>query len=83
MDIMTKDGWKALSPKAISPAGHVPTMLEAMGIDAKYDGVKAMVDYANGSGRGMYFTYKPNGTFFQSKGAKHPLAGMYAEETDD
>ena len=65
MHIMTKDGWKALSPKAISPARHVPTMLEAMGIDKNYNGARAMADYANGSGHGYYFHYNADGT--QSK----------------
>jgi hypothetical protein len=83
MWIMTKDGWKQLSPKAYAKPIHVPTMLERMGIDGKYDGVKGMADYANGPRRGVYFTYKANGVNFQSKGAKHPLVGMYAEESED
>jgi hypothetical protein len=83
MHIMTKDGWKALSPRVIAPTIHVPSMLEIMGITQDYDGVKVMAEYASGSGRGLYFTYKANGVNYQSKGAKHPLRGMYAETTDD
>jgi len=77
MHIMTKDGWKAISPRVITPALHTPTMLEAMGIDHKYDGVKAMAEYANTFGNGMYFTYQPDGKCFQSKPAIHPLRGMF------
>jgi hypothetical protein len=77
MHIMTKDGWKQLSPQAITPAGHTPSLLEREGIDAKYDGVKAMAAYASAFGNGVYFTYQPNGVCYQSKPAIHPLRGMF------
>ena len=76
MHIMTKDGWKLLHRPA-TPETHVPTILEAMGIDLNYSGLKAMADYANAFGNGCYFTYKADGTSYQSKPAIHPLPGMF------
>lgn len=77
MHIMTKDGWKQLSPKVFSLPGHTPSMLEREGITDKYDGVKAMSAYANTFGNGVYFTYRDDGTSYQSKAAIHPLRGMF------
>lgn len=77
MHIMTKDGWKQLSPRTYALPIHVPSMLEQMGIDDKYNGVKAMSAYCEMFGNGVYFTYKPDGTSFQSKAAIHPLEGMF------
>lgn len=62
MHIMTKDGWKAFTPKASNKPIHVPTMLEAIGIDMSYNGLKAFADYANGPGHGYYYTYHADGT---------------------
>lgn len=62
MHIITKDGWRALTPKAFSPAIHTPTMLEAIGITQSYNGAKAMAAYANDSGHGYYFQYNADGT---------------------
>lgn len=83
MHIMTKDGWKALSPRVCSASIHVPSLLEVIGIDLSYNAVKAMADYCNSPGRGVYFTYKANGECFQSRGAINPLHGMYHETQDD
>lgn len=77
MYIMTQDGWKLLVPRACVLPGHTPTMLEREGITTDYDGVKAMVAYANTFGRGMYFTYRVDEPPYQSKPAIHPLPGMY------
>lgn len=64
MWIMTANGWKQLSPRVFTPAVHVPSMLEVMGIDSRYDGAKAMADYCNGSGHGYYFHYNADGTSY-------------------
>lgn len=77
MHIMTKNGWKQLSPRNYTLPGHTPSMLEREGIDMKYNGVKAMADYANKFGNGVYFTYNADGTSYQSKPAIHPLEGMF------
>lgn len=79
MHIMTKDGWKQLSPREFALPGHTPTLLERMGITPQYDPHKAMVDYCNGKGIGVYFTYHHNGNHIQTLGAKNPLRGMWAE----
>lgn len=60
--IMTAEGWKQLTPKAFVSPIHVPTMLEAMGIDQDYDGVAAFADYCNSPGRGVFFEYHKDGT---------------------
>lgn len=76
MHIMTKDGWKQLSPSKYEPSGRTPSLLERMGITTEYDGIAAMADYANGEGKGVYFTYNRDGTFYQSLPAVNPLHGM-------
>jgi hypothetical protein len=83
MYIMTANGWKQLSPPMYAQAKHVPTLLEVMGIDMSYDAVAAMANYANGSGRGNYFTYRKDGTAYQSKGAINPLSGVLGEADFD
>lgn len=47
MHIMTKDGWKQLSPREFAKEGHTPTLLERMGITPEYNGAKAMADYGD------------------------------------
>jgi antitoxin component YwqK of YwqJK toxin-antitoxin module len=81
--VMTKDGWKALSPKEYQAPGYTPSLLDRMGINMDYQPLKAMADYANGKGRGVYFTYYPNGLQEQTKGAINPLPDMYAEKVED
>lgn len=83
MHIMTKDGWVALTPREYSLPGHTPTLLERMGITMKYNGAKAMADYANSDKIGCYFTYYADGTAKQTKGALNPLPGMYGEDRND
>jgi hypothetical protein len=83
MHIMTADGWKQLAPRECAAPGHVPSLLEREGIDMSYDGVAAMAAYCNGQGRGVYFTYRPDGSSWQSKGAINPLAGMWQESKED
>lgn len=77
MHIMTKDGWKQLSPQAFTPTGHTPSMLEREGITPEYDGVKAIAAYCRAFGNGVYFTYRDDGTSYQSKPAIHPLKDMF------
>ena len=77
MHIMTANGWRLLAPAKFTLAGHTPTMLEREGITKDYDGVKAMADYANTFGNGVYFTYYPDGTARQTKPAIHPLKDMF------
>lgn len=77
MHVMTKDGWKQLSPRTIIAPGHTPTLLEREGITLDYDAVKAMAAYANTFGNGVYFTYADDGTAKQTKPAIHPLPGMF------
>jgi hypothetical protein len=78
MFIMTANGWKPLHRPA-TVEGHVPSLLEQMGIDMSYNPVAEMAKYANGSGRGAYFTYNRDGSSYQSRGAINPLPGMYRE----
>lgn len=83
MQIMTANGWVALRPRSFVEPRHVPSLLQLMGIDMAYDPVAAMAAYANGQGRGAYFTYYPNGTARQTKGAINPLRGMWKETAVD
>lgn len=83
MQIMTANGWATLMPRHVIAPGHVPSLLQQMGIDMAYDPIAAMAAYANGQGRGTYFTYYPDGTAKQTKGAINPLKGMFAETADD
>jgi len=77
MHIMTKDGWKQLSPRECTAPGHTPTLLEREGIPPGYEPTKAMAEYANAFGNGVYFEYFANGTTKQIKPAIHPLRGMF------
>lgn len=65
MHIMTVHGWKPLIPAKFNKSVHVPSMLEVIGIDARYDGIKAFADYANGPGHGYYYHYHADGTHSQ------------------
>lgn len=79
MWIMTANGWKQISPRSFDLPGHTPSLLERMGIDQSYSGVKAMAEYCNSQGNGVYFTYTNDGRQWQSKPALHPLPGMFGE----
>lgn len=79
MQIGTKDGWKEL-PRECEKPGHVPSLMEQMGITPEYDGVAAFAAYANSAGRGVYFTYLPDGSAYQSRPAINPLMGMKGED---
>lgn len=75
--IITANGWKQLVPKNFILPRHTPSLLEREGIATDHNGAKAMADYANAFGNGVYFTYKADGTSYQSKPAIHPIQGMF------
>lgn len=77
MHIMTKDGWRQMTPETFRLPGHVPSLLEREGITKDYNGVKAFADYANQYGNAVYFTFYADGSVRQTKPAIHPLPGMY------
>jgi hypothetical protein len=80
MWIMTLTGWQALPLPPCELPHHVPSLLEQMGITPNYNPIAAMAAYCNGAGRGVYFTYEPNGLNYQSRGAINPLRGMWKED---
>lgn len=80
MWIMTKSGWVELQPRTIELPGHTPSLLERIGITPKYDAIATMADYCNSEGKASYFTFRKDGSFYQSRPAINPLAGMYGED---